>query len=122
MTERSARARVERERRTIEAMISMYCRDHHGPGEGGLCDGCEALRAYAGERLDRCVFKLEKPTCVKCPVHCYRAEMREAVRVVMRYAGPRMLREHPVLAIRHVVDGWKKAPEHPRRRKQAVPV
>ena len=121
MSERSARARVERERKTIEAMISMYCREHHAREAGPLCASCEALRAYAGERLDRCVFKLEKPTCVKCPVHCYRSEMREAVRVVMRWAGPRMLREHPVLAIRHIVDGWKKPPEHPRRRKEAAP-
>ena len=121
MSERSARARVEREWKTIEAMISMYCREHHAPEAGSLCASCEALRAYAGERLDRCVFKLEKPTCVTCPVHCYRSEMREAVRVVMRWAGPRMLREHQVLAIRHIVDGRKKPPEHPRRRKEAAP-
>lgn len=121
MSERRARARVERERRTIDAMIAMYCRDHHGGGEGRLCEACEGLRAYASRRLDLCVFKLDKPTCVKCPVHCYRPDPREQVRQVMRYAGPRMLKEHPVLAIRHVVDGWRKAPELPRRRKEDEP-
>ena len=31
--------------------------------------------------------------------------MRERVRVVMRTAGPRMIWRHPVLAVRHVLDG-----------------
>jgi hypothetical protein len=31
--------------------------------------------------------------------------MREQVRAIMRYAGPRMLLRHPVLALMHVWDG-----------------
>ena len=31
--------------------------------------------------------------------------MRDAIRVVMRYAGPRMLVRHPVLALGHAIDG-----------------
>lgn len=34
--------------------------------------------------------------------NCYSKEMQEEIRKVMRYAGPRMLFVHPVLAIRHV--------------------
>jgi len=34
--------------------------------------------------------------------------MRERVRVVMRTAGPRMIWRHPILAIRHVIDGRQK--------------
>ncbi len=34
--------------------------------------------------------------------------MRERVRVVMRTAGPRMIWKHPILAIRHVIDGRQK--------------
>jgi hypothetical protein len=34
--------------------------------------------------------------------------MRERVREVMRYAGPRMLLHHPWLAICHLVDGIAK--------------
>jgi hypothetical protein len=33
--------------------------------------------------------------------------MRERVREVMRYAGPKMLTRHPVLAIGHIIDGRK---------------
>jgi hypothetical protein len=36
--------------------------------------------------------------------------MREHVRVVMRTAGPRMIWRHPVLAVRHVLDGRKLGP------------
>lgn len=109
------RRRLDRERRTISLMIALYCRDHHG-GVGELCPGCAGLDAYAGQRLDRCVFGPAKPTCANCPIHCYRRDMRDAIRVVMRYAGPRMLLRHPVLAIAHILDGKRPAPERPRRR------
>ena len=105
-----ARTRLGREWRTIGVMIGIYCRDHHAAGKG-LCSECQGLLDYAGVRLERCHFGLEKPVCVKCPVHCYLPARREQVRAVMRYAGPRMLWRHPVLSLRHWVDGWKKAPE-----------
>ena len=35
--------------------------------------------------------------------HCYQPEMREKIRTVMRWAGPRMLPVHPVLSIKHVI-------------------
>jgi hypothetical protein len=36
--------------------------------------------------------------------------MRETVRAVMRYAGPRMIWRHPVLALAHVRHGRRPAP------------
>lgn len=99
----SAQRRVAREWKTIQAMIGIYCHSRHGGGRT-LCTGCEELRRYAERRLEKCPFAEEKPTCVKCPVHCYEAAMRERVRQVMRYAGPRMLLRHPVLALLHLRD------------------
>jgi len=107
--------RRERERQTIEAMIAIYCRDHHHP-DGELCDDCAALADYARQRLLKCPFADEKPTCVKCPIHCYKPACREQVREVMRYAGPRMLWRRPILAIRHLIDERKPTPERPQRR------
>jgi hypothetical protein len=80
--------------------------------EGGwtLCDDCEGLLAYARVRLDRCRYGAAKPTCANCTTHCYKPVMRERVREVMRYSGPRMLRRHPLLAARHLVDGHRGAP------------
>jgi hypothetical protein len=99
-----AKNRLAREWRTIELMVRIYCRDHH---ETELCPECQGLLDYASVRLDRCRFGAEKPTCAKCPVHCYQKERREQVRVVMRYAGPRMLWEHPILSLRHWLDGMR---------------
>jgi len=101
--------RITREKRTVSAMVALYCRDHHGTGEG-LCEECEALREYALCRLDKCPFGPRKTACATCPVHCYKPQMRTRVQEVMRYAGPRMLRRHPWLAIRHLLDGMRKSP------------
>jgi molybdenum cofactor biosynthesis enzyme MoaA len=98
-----AERRVAREWKTLQAMIRIRCRKVHGGGTP-LCASCEELRLYAERRLGKCPFAEEKPTCVKCPVHCYEATMRERVREVMRHAGPRMLLCHPVLALLHFMD------------------
>jgi len=112
---RAAEKRVKRERKTIATMIAIFCRDHHGE-HYGLCPSCAALHAYAEQRLDKCPFGETKPTCAKCPIHCYKPECREQVLQVMRYAGPRMLLRRPILAIRHLLDERKPPPERPRRR------
>lgn len=103
------RGRLGRERRTVAAMVALRCRDLHGAG-GELCDACRTLADYADYRLDRCPYGDEKPTCVNCPIHCYAKREREEMKEVMRYAGPRMLLRHPILAIRHMLDGRKQAP------------
>jgi hypothetical protein len=112
--------RLKREWRTIEAMIALFCRARHGGRRGALCAACAELAAYAEQRLERCPFGGEKPTCANCRVHCYRPEMRARVRQVMRWAGPRMLAAHPYLALMHqLVDGRRPAPERPPRRAAA---
>ena len=87
--------RRARELKTIRVMVEMHCRDHHGSADP-LCPRCAELMDYAARRLERCVFGDAKPTCTNCTVHCYTADKREEVRVVMRYAGPRMLLRHPM--------------------------
>ena len=109
-----AERRVAREWKTVQAMIRIRCRELH-EGEKALCDGCEELRRYAERRLEKCPFAEEKPACVMCPVHCYEATMRERVRQVMRYAGPRMVLRHPVLALRHLRDEKRPLSEKARR-------
>jgi hypothetical protein len=106
--------RMTRERRTVEAMLEIYCAGQHGRSQhamvGGLCEDCKALRDYAWQRLQRCPYQEGKTTCAKCPIHCYQPQMRSRIRTVMRYAGPRMLYCHPVMALQHVVDGFRKEP------------
>jgi hypothetical protein len=70
-------------------MIRLYCRgQHHRDGD---CADCEALERYALARLRRCPYQEAKFICARCPIHCYRPDMRQRMRSVMRYAGPRML-------------------------------
>ncbi|MCP4542946.1 MAG: nitrous oxide-stimulated promoter family protein [Chloroflexi bacterium] len=101
--------RIIRENKTVQAMIHIYCRGQHGAGDE-LCSECSELLGYARERLVRCPFQEGKTTCANCAIHCYKHDMRERVRVVMRYAGPRMLSRHPILALLHLLDGLQKEP------------
>ncbi len=112
----AAPRRIEREKHTIGVMIGMYCADHHDRG-GDVCARCDELRTYAFARIDKCPFHFAKPTCVNCPIHCYRTDMRERVRSVMRYAGPRMPLRHPWLALMHVLDGRRRVDWQPRRKR-----
>lgn len=102
--------RLNREWETMEAMVKIHCRDLHG-SSATPCAECQGLLDYAYVRLERCRFGTEKPTCANCPVHCYQRNRREQVKAAMRYAGPRMLWEHPFMSLRHWLAGFRKAPE-----------
>lgn len=100
--------RIEREEKTLITMINMYCIENHAAA--GLCNDCRELRDYALKRLESCPFGERKTTCAKCTVHCYKPQMRERIRKVMRFAGPRMIYKHPVQAVCHLIDGRRKMP------------
>jgi len=108
--------RITRERATVEAMARIYCSAHHGSRKQ-LCPECEEFLRYADLRLEKCPFQENKPTCANCSTHCYRPDMRERIRTVMRYSGPRMLWRHPVLALLHLADGRRRTPERAARQK-----
>jgi len=94
---------LETEKEVAALMIQLYCRAQHRQKEGHVfCSECQALFEYAQERIARCPYKEEKPVCERCPLHCYTPEMREKIRTVMRYAGPRMFWRHPLMAMHHL--------------------
>lgn len=92
--------RIEKEKRIIAMMIRLYCRRKEGNRE--LCDDCAGLLDYAHARLSRCPFGNAKKSCRRCTVHCYSPAMRERIRTVMRFSGPRMLLYSPIETIRHL--------------------
>lgn len=102
-----------REFLTMTKMVDMYCSDHHGSERNELCAACDEFLDYAETRLAKCPYGDDKPTCSNCPIHCYKPAQREEARVIMRYAGPRMLLRHPYLAITHKLDGLRKV-GHPK--------
>ena len=102
--------RIEKKRKQeiemLDCMIRIYCRGNHGTKEK-LCEDCQALREYAVTRTQKCPFMETKTFCSNCKVHCYKPEMREKIREVMRFSGPRMIFSHPVMAISHVIESKK---------------
>lgn len=98
---------IRYEKETVEKMIRLYCRRKHKSAPGELCPRCEATNRYAQEKLDKCPFGDEKGACAECKIHCYKADMRESIRVIMRYAGPRMLLYHPFDYLIHVLKDRK---------------
>ena len=76
------------EKLLVSEMIALYCRKQHKTPKGQLCPACQELQDYALARIDKCPFM--------------ETAMREQIRAVMRWAGPRMLPVHPVLSVKHV--------------------
>lgn len=93
--------KLSREYHTIALMVELYCRKHHQAEEP--CPECQEFLDYAKMRLDRCPYGEDKPTCSRCPVHCYKPTEKAFAKTVMRYAGPRMIWQHPIIAIRHLL-------------------
>jgi len=102
---------LAREHDTVHKMIAIYCRAHHNSNTNSLCTDCQSLAEYADQRIQNCAYGTGKPACAKCLIHCYRAEMREIIRQIMRYAGPRMILHHPRLALLHLLDSLREPPE-----------
>lgn len=112
--------RLKREMQTLMCMARIYCADHHPAAARpsfDLCEDCLALMEYAHRRLEKCPYQQNKPTCQNCPIHCYRKTQREQVREVMRYAGPRMAWRHPLKALTHLYDQFRRV-EHPLKIRQ----
>lgn len=104
---------IDMEKEVVRFMIGLYCNDHHHTTQQALCAPCASLWEYAEKRLSRCPHGETKPFCSHCPHHCYAPQEREAIREVMRYSGPRMLRHRPLLTIKHVIGSLKDKWQHP---------
>lgn len=94
--------RIDKEKEIITLMIKLYCKKKHGSSNGELCNECRELEEYAYKRLTYCKFGNEKSSCKKCPIHCYKKDMKEKVKEVMRFSGPRILIYNPKEYIRHI--------------------
>lgn len=56
---------IEREQRTAEQMIRIYCRYKEGNKE--LCPTCQQLLHYAHNRLEHCTFGEQKRLAATVP-------------------------------------------------------
>lgn len=97
------KSRIDKEAETVRTMIKMYCNGNHS-SNNSMCNDCLDLVSYAESRALNCKFGNKKPVCGKCKVHCYKQNMREKIKTVMRYSGPRMICKHPIMLARHAID------------------
>lgn len=116
----------EKEKKLIPVMIKKYCKGKHkaerkaqGIRSDEVCESCKDLTEYALFRLEKCPFKVNKKFCSFCKIHCYKPEMREKIKAVMKYSGPRMLPSHPIFAISHVVQMIKHKKSLKKREEQS---
>lgn len=91
-------------------MIRLFCKSNHHDN-CNLCYECLSLLHYSHDRIDNCPFSIEKPICNRCPIHCFKKDMREKIKKVMLFSGPRMIWKHPILALFHILDKVKEVPK-----------
>jgi hypothetical protein len=96
----NAMNKIEQDKQTIRLMVGLYCR--HRLRVCKIPDEYGQLIDYAEERLTHCRYGEIKPACKDCATHCYKPDMREKVREVMRWTGPRMIVYSPKAAFRHI--------------------
>lgn len=94
----------EKEIKVVTLMIERYCHGHHATRGHALCAECGELLEYVRFRREKCPHGDKKPFCSNCRIHCYKPDMREKIRAVMRYSGPRIVWNHPILATRHLIE------------------
>ena len=97
----------QKELSVVKLMIEFYCHKHHHTKKHDLCPECQELYEYVEFRRSKCPFGDKKPFCANCKIHCYKPDMREKIRQVMRYSGPRIVFVHPIIAFRHLIETKK---------------
>ncbi len=92
--------RIEHDKYILRKMIEIYAR--HRCNDDAARQEFNRLAQYACNRLEHCRYGEAKPACMDCPIHCYAPKERERIRMVMRWAGPRMILYSPRAVLRHL--------------------
>lgn len=94
--------KIKKEKEMVLFMITLFCYKKHKTS-ASLCENCNSLVSYAYERIEHCPFMKTKTFCSNCKTHCYNTSMREKIKEVMAFSGPRMLLYHPLTALSHLI-------------------
>lgn len=96
----------DREKKVITEMVKLYCKKNHKNDK--LCDECRDVLNYSLNRIDNCKYMDTKTFCSNCKAPCYGPKMKEKVKQIMKFSGPRILFHHPLLVISHMLSRFKK--------------
>ncbi|KZL92740.1 nitrous oxide-stimulated promoter family protein [Clostridium magnum] len=89
------------EKEIFDKITIIYCK---GNNHSVIpCSRCKEIMNYAHLRINSCTFGDDKKFCSKCTVHCFKPDMRENVKKIMRYSGPRIIFYHPIMAMKHLL-------------------
>lgn len=100
--------KLRRDLKTLALFTAIFCDKHHSGPKQPLetaelpaslagwkrhryCNDCRTLLRDAIDRRLRCPLD-PKPACRDCPHHCYAKPQRVAMRRIMAFAGPRLIR------------------------------
>ncbi|MCL2491966.1 MAG: nitrous oxide-stimulated promoter family protein [Coriobacteriia bacterium] len=72
-----------------------------------LCEECATYARYVEVRTERCPHD-PKPFCAVCPIKCYKKDMAQYSREVMRWAAPRsFFSRYCPRAIAHAIQTYR---------------
>lgn len=49
-------------------------------------------------------LEMKKSFCSKCPIHCYKKDMKVKIKDVMKSSGPRLIIYSPMQFIKHIFE------------------
>jgi hypothetical protein len=97
---------IEREKKMVNAMVLIYCIDHHSYCNAP-CTKCYSFGEYSKKRLEMCHYREKKPVCGRCGLICYNPYYKNYAEKCFNYAGPRMMFQHPKLGLQHLFDSFR---------------
>jgi len=106
VSETLAQPRLNREMRLQNAMITMYCKQHH-VYQGKVCRECERLQQMASRKLAFCESSVDKPTCISCVSSCYTPVVARQAKTIYRWGRLRVWLRHPILMSLYFFDSCK---------------
>ena len=80
-------------------MIDLYHRKNDKFSDSEIGE----LKAYVKKKLSSCPHGPDKPFCSYCKIHCYEPKMRDKIREIMRFSGPRFIFYRPGKTIKHLL-------------------
>jgi len=85
----SKEKRIKKDSKILRKFVYVYCKNNHldrAKNSDGYCDECYEVLNYALKRDEKCPLD-PKPKCKDCKIHCYKPEMRQKIKEIMKFSG-----------------------------------
>jgi len=96
---------VPKEKETIRKTFGIYCHSNHNTEGDKLCPKCTALLTTVFTKIGRCPYGITKPICEKCETPCFGEKSTKEFRDIMTSSQRKMLFSHPMMTIKHKIQG-----------------